>query len=134
MEKTFFLEIVTPYRKFFSGYVEEIIIQSQGGQLGVLKDHAPMVITVDIGPVKILRDGEWLHAVLSEGFMKVMENKTTIICDSAEWPHEIDINRAKAAEERARERLQHQLSKEEYARTQSALQRALSRLKLKGLK
>ena len=62
--------------------------------------------------------------------MEVRQEKTILLADTAEWPNEIDINRAKAAEERARERLQSQLSRMEYMRSQSALQRALSRLKV----
>lgn len=130
MADTFFLEIVTPGRKFFSGEVEMLILKTPDGEIGILKNHMPMVVAVAIGPIRILKDGEWLEAVLSEGFMEVRQEKTILLADTAEWPNEIDINRAKAAEERARERLQSQLSRMEYMRSQSALQRALSRLKI----
>lgn len=130
MANTFLLEVLTPDRSFFSGEVEVLIIETIDGQMGVLKNHIPMVVAVSIGPIKIKKDGEWLEAVLSEGFMEVKQDKTIILCDSAEWPNEIDANRAKAAEERARERLQNQLSTVEYMRSQAALQRALSRLKV----
>lgn len=130
MANTFYLEIVTPDRKFYTGDVEMLIFKTPEGEMGVLKDHMPMVVAVAIGPIRILKDGEWLEAVLSEGFMEIMQDKTVILADTAEWPNEIDINRAKAAEERARERLQSQLSRVEYMQSQAALQRALSRLKV----
>ncbi len=130
MANTFYLEIVTPDRKFYTGDVEMLILKTPEGEMGVLKDHMPMVVAVAIGPIRILKDGEWLEAVLSEGFMEIMQDKTVILADTAEWPNEIDINRAKAAEERARERLQSQLSRVEYMQSQAALQRALSRLKV----
>lgn len=130
MANTFFLEIVTPDRSFLSGEVEMLIVETPDGQMGVLKNHVPMVVAIAIGPVKILKDGKWLEAVLSEGFMEVKQDKTILLCDTAEWPEEIDTNRARAAEERARERLQMQLSNVEYMRSQAALQRALSRLKV----
>lgn len=130
MANTFLLEVLTPDRNFFAGEIEELIVETPNGQMGVLKDHIPMVVAVAIGPIKIKKDGEWLEAVLSEGFMEVKHDKTIILCDSAEWPNEIDINRAKAARERARERLESQLSNVEYIRSQAALQRALSRLKV----
>lgn len=130
MANTFFLEIVTPDRKFFSGDVEMVVIRTPEGEIGVLKDHMPMVVAVAIGPLKIKRDSDWLEAVMSEGFMEVMQDKVVLLVDTAEWPNEIDINRAKAAEERARERLQNQLSRIEYMQSQAALQRALTRLKV----
>lgn len=130
MASTFYLEIVTPDRKFFSGEVETVILKTLEGEMGILKGHMPMVVAVAIGPIRILKDGDWLEAVLSEGFMEIMQDKTVILVDTAEWPNEIDINRAKAAQERAKERLQSQLSRIEYMRTQAALQRAFTRLQV----
>lgn len=130
MANTFNLEIVTPDRKFFSGEIETVVLKTPEGEIGVLKDHMPMVVAVAIGPIRIQKDGDWLEAVLSEGFMKIMQDKTVILVDTAEWPNEIDVNRAKAAEERAKERLQSQLSRVEYMRTQAALQRAFSRIQV----
>lgn len=130
MADTFYLEIVTPERKFFSGDLEMLVLKTPEGEIGILKDHMPMVVAVAIGPVRIKKDGDWLEAVLSEGFMEVMQDKVILLVDTAEWPNEIDINRAKAAEERARERLESQLSRVEYMQSQAALQRALSRLKV----
>lgn len=131
MANTFTLEILTPERSFFTGEVEALIIETHDGEMGVLKDHVPMVVPVAIGPIRLKKNGEWQEAVVTEGFMKITQDKTIILCDTAEWPDEIDANRAKAAEERARERLQHQMSKLEYMRSQAALRRALSRLKVK---
>lgn len=132
MASTFYLEIVTPDRKFISGNVEELIVKTPEGEMGVLSGHMPMVVAIAIGPARIKMNGEWLEAVLSEGFMEVLQNETIILADTAEWPNEIDINRARAAEERARERLQSKLSRIEYVRSQAALNRALSRLKVTG--
>ena len=130
MAGTFFLEIVAPDRKFFSGEVETLILKTPEGEIGILKGHMPMVVAVAIGPIKIVKDGEWLEAVVSEGFIEIRQEKTIMLVDTAEWPNEVDINRAKAAAERARERLQSQLSQIEYIRSQAALQRALTRLKV----
>ena len=131
MAKTFYLEIVTPDRKFFSGDVEMLIVKTPEGEVGILAGHIPMVLAIAIGPMRIKKDDDWLEAFLSEGFMEIKQDKTIVLSDTAEWPDEIDKNRALAAEERARERLQRQLSQIEYIRSQAALTRALSRLKVK---
>ena len=89
-----------------------------------------MVVAIAVGPLKIKKDGEWLEAVLTEGFMEITHESTVILTDTAEWPDEIDVNRAKAAKERAEERLQSQISQAEYMRSASALARAMARLKV----
>lgn len=130
MASMFKLEIATPDRRFFSGEVEMVVLKTPEGEMGILKDHAPMVVAIDIGPIRILQNGEWMEAFLSEGFMEITKEKTVILCDTAEWPNEIDINRAKAAKDRAEERLQRQLSQIEYVRSRTALARAMARLKV----
>ncbi|AEV67043.1 ATP synthase F1 subunit epsilon [Acetivibrio clariflavus] len=128
MSNTFYVEILTPDRKFFWGDVESIIINTPSGQIGILKDHMPMVALVEVGIVKIKKDGNWLEAVLGQGFMEVKQNRTIILADTAEWPDEIDINRAKAAKERAMERILRRENQTEYIRSQAALARAMARL------
>ncbi len=130
MANTFYLEIVTPERKFFSGDVEMLILETSDGEIGVLKNHTPMVVSVAIGPMRIKQNGEWIQAILTEGFMQIKQDKTIILTDTAEWPDEVDINRAKAAKQRAEERLQSQISQVEYIRSQAALARAVERLKI----
>lgn len=132
--KTFYLVIKTPERHFFNDAVEEILIETSEGQIGILPGHEPMITTVAIGPVKIKVNGEWKEAVLSEGFMEVNQDMVVALVDTAEWPEEIDANRAKRAEERAKERLQGKLSHIEYVRSQAALQRAISRLEVSSHK
>jgi F-type H+-transporting ATPase subunit epsilon len=130
MAGTFLLEIVTPERLFFSGEVEMVVLQTPYGEMGILKDHMPLVSVVEIGPIRILKDGEWLRAAISEGFVEIISNKVIVLCDTAEWPDEIDLERALAAELRAKERLYTQLTQKEYIRAKAALQRALSRIKV----
>jgi F-type H+-transporting ATPase subunit epsilon len=130
MASTFDLEIVTPERKFYAGEAEMVILKTPEGEIGILRDHMPVVVAVDVGPIKIKADGKWLEAILTEGFMEVNQNKVVILTDTAEWPEEIDVNRAKAAKERAEERLQRKISEIEYMRSKAALARALERLKV----
>ncbi len=129
---TFILEVITPERNFFSGEAECIIFKSIDGEMGVLAKHAPTVTTVNIGPIKIKANDKWIEAVVGDGFAKIMPDKVVIMADSAEYPEEIDVNRAKAAKQRAEERMQKQLSELEYMRSKAALARAMARLKVTG--
>ncbi len=129
---TFLLEIITPERNFFSGEAECVIFKSVDGEMGVLAKHAPTVATVNVGPIRINTQGKWVDAVVTDGFAKIMPDRVVIMTDTAEYPEEIDINRAKAAKQRAEERLQKQLSQLEYMRSKAALTRAMARIKATG--
>jgi F-type H+-transporting ATPase subunit epsilon len=130
---TFKLEILTPERVFFSEDVEMIVLRTPHGDMGILAGHMSVVTAVAVGVCRIKKENaEFVEAVLTEGFMEVDQEKVIIIADSAEWPHEIDTNRAEAARQRAEERLAIKKSEEEYARSQAALARAMARLKATG--
>lgn len=127
---TFFLEVITPERNFYSGEAECVIFKSIDGEMGVLAKHAPTVTTVNVGPLRIKSaEGKWTEAVVTDGFAKIMPDRVVIMTDTAEYPEEIDINRARAAKQRAEERLQKQLSQLEYMRSKTALARAMARIK-----
>ena len=133
MSSTFKLEIWTPEKVFFSDNVEMIVLRTTHGEMGILAGHVPVVAAVAVGTTRIRKEnGEWVEAVLTEGFMEVTQEEVIIITDTADWPHEIDANRAEAARKRAEERLEIKQSGEEYARSQAALARALARLKVTG--
>lgn len=127
---TFHLEIAVPDRAFYSDEVQEIVVKTPGGEIGILKGHIPMVVAVSTGYIKIKKDDRWTCAFTSEGFLEVTTEKTVILVDSAEWPHEIDLDRAKAAEEKVRQRLSDKPVDREEASLQAALQRALWRQKI----
>jgi F-type H+-transporting ATPase subunit epsilon len=128
----FKLDIVTPERKFFSDDVEMVVFKTPSGEMGVLAGHTRMVAAVAVGPLKLKQNGQWREAVMTEGFIEIQADKVVILVDTAEWPEEIDINRAKAAKERAEERLHQHLSKVEYMHSQAALTRAMARLRVTG--
>lgn len=130
MEKSFKLEIVTPDKKFFTDDVEMVVVNTKMGQIGVLKNHAPMVFAVTAGAIKIRKDNKDKKAFVSEGFMEVNNNIVTLMVDAAEWPEEIDVNRALRAKERAQERLSKELAEKEYIRSKAALLRAVERIKI----
>lgn len=130
MQTELYLEVFTPTRVFFSGEVEAVIYDTPKGQLEILKNHSPMVCEVIAGRIQIKQNEKWMIAAVTEGFAEIIDNAVKIFIDTAEWPEEIDINRAIAAKQRAEERLQRQLSWLEYHRTQAALARALVRLKV----
>ena len=100
-----YCEVLTPYRRFFSGKVESLLFATHDGELEILPEHEPMVSSVEIGILRIRTEDQEKHASLSEGFIRVKTGKVDIFVDAAEWPEEVDRERAERALGRAEKRL-----------------------------
>ncbi len=130
MAKSFELKIIASDRVFYDGKCDHLVVTAFDGLLGILAGHEPLVMSLPTGELKYLVNGEWKHAAISEGFMEVMPDFAVILADSCELPEEIDIKRAEEAKKRAEERLRQKQSIMEYYHTQTALNRAMNRLKI----
>lgn len=129
IKKKMTLEVVNPYEVFFEGRIERIVIPTLDGQYGIMPGHAPLVIAVTPGIATFECDGEKKTFAVSEGFAEIGQHVVIIVCNAAEWPSEIDSERAKSALERAQARYNSVTSTEEqriYAR--HAIKRAKARL------
>ena len=131
---TTYLVIKTPEKSFYEGPVEEVILETPTGQIGILPNHVSMAAAVTPGAMGFKVDGKWRWAFLSEGFADIDATKVAILADTATCPEDIDTDRAKMAEQRALERLQGKLSHQDYIRSRAALQRALARLRVSNMK
>jgi len=125
---TFLLEIVTPERKVYEQEVNMIIVRGVEGELGILPNHIPLVTPLKIAPLEAKKSGGTDTIAVSGGFMEVRKNKVVILAESAELPGEIDVDRAKAAKDRAQKRLQARQDDIDYRRAEMAMQRAMTRL------
>ncbi|MDD3218971.1 MAG: ATP synthase F1 subunit epsilon [Lachnospiraceae bacterium] len=126
----FSLKIIASNGVFFDGRAKDLIFHASDGRFEILPHHENMVIAVEIGDAKYLDlDGNWVEFLTSRGFAEVLNNRITMIVNSAERPEDIDMRRAEEAKERAEEKLLHQQSRQEYVQTQASLARAMSRLK-----
>lgn len=126
----FHLSIVTPERMFFDGEAERVVVRTISGDVGILKGHAKYISALGTGALKIkFPDGEKI-AALSGGFIKADRDKTLILATTCEWKDEIDVERAKRAEEKAREMLQHAQSNAEHDLAELKLKRAVNRINI----
>jgi len=131
MAAQFTFEVHTPYRLFYSGPVEAIVLTLVDGEIAIYANHNHISAPVVPCLLKIKdKDGNWKTAFSSDGILEVTSNKTVLVTDSAEWPKEIDCERAKAAKARAVETLKEEgLLKFEAKTAATALRRAEMRLK-----
>ena len=123
------LKIITHERIVFEGEVDEMVIQTTSGQLGILKDHIPLTTTLDIGVTKIRIGTTERYFATMGGVFQFKNNNATILTDVCEDGKDIDVTRANAAKDRAEARLADSAAKIDSQRAQAALARSLARLK-----
>ena len=130
MSAEYSLEILTPERQFFQGQVQALTIPAPDGELTVLAGHAPLIVPLVVGVLRIKQEDSWKEAFTSEGFMEVRADGVLVFSQACEWPQEIDARRAQAAERRAAERLRQKRSKNEHKQSKIAMARAMARLRV----
>lgn len=128
-EKSIKFEVVTPERRVFSADIESLVVPAVTGYLGIWPNHAPLVTALDIGVIQYKQAGKFKKMAVSGGFMEVIDNKVSVLADTAEPGELIDLARAEAAKERAMRRLSERKADLDVKRAKLALKRALSRIK-----
>ena len=130
--KTFFLQVLASDKIFYKGQCQKLIIPLADGEKAVLPHHEDMVIAVSIGEMRLMDEsGKWIHAVVGNGFIQIINNRVTLLVDTAEHPEDIDERRAEEARERAAEQLRQGKSIQEHSHFEASLARSLARLRTK---
>lgn len=129
--KEIFVEIITPSKGAYKGQVISITVPGTLGNFQVLYNHAPLMSSLEIGKIQIAdATGQHIEFATSGGTIEVRNNKVLILADSVEAADEIDVERAKRAFERAKERLATRgKGNIDIIRAELALQRAMNRMK-----
>jgi F-type H+-transporting ATPase subunit epsilon len=124
------LRIVTPDRTIIDRKVSSVSFVGTDGRYGVLPNHAPLMTGIaQSGTAMITEaDGQTSELFVSDGFAQVQNNVLTLVCEAGEFANEIDLDRVKAAEASAREKMAglDKLSTE-FLRAEASLRKALAR-------
>ena len=129
------LEVVTPEKYVVSEEAQIVAAPGTLGEFGVLIGHTPFMTTLKVGTLRFTdADGKERYVFVNQGFAEALPDKVTILAESAERRRDIDIERAKAALERAENRLEEQRTKEDidFTRARAALERAIQRVRIAG--
>jgi len=129
-DNTFILQIRSPDRVFYEGEVKMVEMVTSEGEIGVLKGHIPMTNILKPGIINIIQEDGEKQAALHEGFVEILQEKVTVLAEVAEWPDEIDLNRANEAKIRAERRLSENGGGIDLLRAELALKKALVRIEL----
>ncbi len=131
-EKKMRLQIISPDRVFYEGDVTMVEMTTNEGEIGVYPGHIPLTDLLSPGVMTIHEAGGNRQAAVHAGFVQILPNSVTVLAEVAEWPDEIDINRAREAEARAKRRLYDQPAGTDIGRAELALKRALTRIRAAG--
>lgn len=126
-DNLFKVEIITPDRIFYQGEASMIEFNTTEGEIGVLKDHIPLTTVIAPGIVTITEAEGTKRAAIHAGFAEILGDKVTLLAEIAEWPEEINLERARKAEDRAKERLNRKEAGLDITRAEIALKKSLVR-------
>ena len=132
MENILKFTIITPEKAFYTGDILDVNVENETGRIGILPEHVDMV-TILIPSVTSFTDksGKTIRVFTSSGIISIKDDEVRIMCDAAEYPEQIDLQRAEEAKERAEKRLETGKNVD-LKRAEVALMRAMMRIKTKS--
>jgi F-type H+-transporting ATPase subunit epsilon len=127
----FRLSIVTTEKIIYEDSVGSIIAPGSVGYLGILSNHAPIITSLKPGILTVKDSaGKEIRFSVTGGFLENSANKCTILADAAEFAGDIDLERARSALERARQRIRDAAGNIDLLRARAAYERARARIKV----
>lgn len=131
------VQIVTPVGEVYNEpNVELAIVNTQGGQIGIMRQHVPMLAALTIDELVIKKAGQKESLAVNGGIAEFSNDLLTVVADSAETSDNIDLMRAQSAKERAEARIAHAQDDNNDAdlkRARVALMRAVNRIHVAAL-
>lgn len=119
---------MAPNRIVWNSEIQEIILSTNSGQIGILPNHAPLLTALDIGIVKIRLKEQWSTMALMGGFAMIDNNQMTILVNEAEKANEIDLEEAQDTFRKAKTNLGQAEGKKQIIEANLAFKRAKARL------
>jgi len=119
---------MAPNRIVWNSEIQEIILSTNSGQIGILPNHAPLLTALDIGIVKIRLKEQWSTMALMGGFAMIENNQMTILVNEAEKASEIDLQEAQDTFRKTKTNLAQAEGKKQIIEANLAFKRAKARL------
>nr|QFQ51640.1 ATP synthase subunit CF1 epsilon subunit [Leucobryum juniperoideum] len=122
------LRVMAPNRIVWNSEVQEIILSTNSGRIGILPNHAPLLTALDIGIIKIRLNEKWSTMALMGGFAMIDNNQMTILVNEAEKANEINLQEAQEAFQMAQSKLSQAEGRKQIIEADLTLKRAKARL------
>jgi F-type H+-transporting ATPase subunit epsilon len=130
MAMTIHVDVVSAEESIFSGLAEFVVLPGEGGELGILPGHMPLMTRIKPGTVRLKlpnQEAEELFFVAG-GMLEVQPNMVTVLADTAIRGKDLDEAKALDAKKRAEEAMVERSSELDYARAQAELAEAIAQL------
>ena len=130
------VKVITPDKIVWDDQVEEIILPSTTGQLGILSGHAPLLTALEVGVLRVRPNKEWKTVALMGGFAEVEDDEIKILVNGAELGDNIDQDTARSDYEQAQARFQkveNSDDRQEKIQAENSMKRARARLQASGV-
>ncbi|EIT83819.1 F0F1 ATP synthase subunit epsilon [Fictibacillus macauensis ZFHKF-1] len=128
------VSVVTPDGPVFEGTANMVSAKAKSGELGVMPGHVPLVAPLTINAIRVHEGSKTHYVAVSGGFIEIRPEKVTVLAQAAELASDIEVDRARAAKERAEQRLASNQSDLDRKRAELALKRATNRLEIASRK
>ena len=125
------LQVLTPNKKIFSEEIDELIVNTADGQIGILPNHIQLVTRIIPGEMIIKIKGKQQYFAITGGFLEVDKNNITILADFAVHSEDIGVEEVLQAKKRAEEILKkakEDIGERDFATAQADLRRAVLQL------
>ena len=129
------VKVITPGKTVWDDTVEEIVLPSTTGQLGILGGHAPLLTALEVGVMRVRPGKEWKNIALMGGFAEVENDEIKILVNGAELGDDINPEDARTEYEAAQTRLQkveNSEDRQEKIQAESSMKKARARLQASG--
>jgi F-type H+-transporting ATPase subunit epsilon len=129
------VKVITPGKTVWDDQVEEVVLPSTTGQLGILSGHAPLLTALEVGVMRVRPNKEWKTIALMGGFAEVENDEIKILVNGAELGDNIDHETARTEYEAAQTRFQNvenSADRQEKIQAQTAMRKARARFQATG--
>lgn len=128
------LRVITPDKIVWDDKVEEIVLPSTTGQLGILGGHAPLLSALDIGVMRVRQGKDWKAIALMGGFAEVENNEVKVLVNGAEMGSAIDKEAARGEFSQAQTLMEQSKSgdRQQQIQANQAFKRARARFQAAG--
>lgn len=124
------LEIITPSKVVLKEEVDQITLPTENGEITILPNHVPLITRVVTGEMIIKKNQKSSFFAITGGFLEVSNNNITVLADYAVRAENIEIAKAKEAQERAQNVMKQKVSGRDFIIAEADLRRSLLELKV----
>lgn len=127
-KEVFNIEIISPDELFYTGQITFVEFTTVEGEVGIYKNHIPTTTILEPCVLTFYNAKESRKCAIMGGFVEIQKEKITILAEDAQWPEEIDVERAEKSAQRAQDRIEKKVANLDVGRAETALKRAMARI------